>query len=57
MNSENSKAYYLHSLVLNTTHKIDLRREARVASSNLSIYYIRKNIKYRTKAINPIYRN
>ena len=43
MNSENSKTYKPHVLILNLTDKIALRR--RITSSILSIYYILKNIK------------
>ena len=43
MNSENSKTYKLHVLILNLTDKIDLRK--RVASSILSIYNALKNMK------------
>ena len=46
MNSENSKSSKPQVLILNLTDKIDLRRgEKSVALSNLSIYYIWKNIK------------
>ena len=45
-NSENSKTFRLHVLILNFTDKIDLRRgEKSVALSNLSIYYTWKNTK------------
>ena len=44
MNSENSKTSKPHVLIL--TDKLDLRRcEKSIALSNLSIYYIWKNIK------------
>ena len=44
MNSENSKNSSLHSLVLNLTDKIDLKRgDAPVASSNLSILPCKEN--------------
>ena len=46
MNSENSKTSKPHLSILNLTDKIDLRRgENSFALSNLSIYYILKNIK------------
>ena len=40
MNSENSKISDPHSLLLNLTDKIDLRRKNKyITLSNLSIYY------------------
>ena len=46
MNSKNSKISDPHRLLLNLTHKIDLRRKYKyIALSNLSIYYTWKNIK------------
>ena len=46
MNSENSKTSKLHVLILKLTNKLDLRiGEKIIALSNLSIYYIWKNIK------------
>ena len=46
MNLEKSKTSKPHVLTLNLTDKIGLRRgEKIVALSNLSIYYIWKNIK------------
>ena len=46
MNSENSKTYEPHVLILKLTHKLDLRRgEKNVALSKLSICYTWKNIK------------
>ena len=40
MNSENSKTYDPHRLLLNLTDKITLKRSDKyVALSNLSIYY------------------
>ena len=46
MNSENSKTSEYHVLVLKLTDKLDLRRSQKsVALSDLSIYYIWKNIK------------
>ena len=57
MNSENSKTSDSHRIILNLTNKIDkidLRRKDKyVALSNLSIYYIWKNVKesYKKKNI------
>ena len=46
MNSENSKTFKPHVLTLKPTNKLDLRfDEKAIALSNLSIYYIWKNIK------------
>ena len=46
MNPENSKTSELHILILKITDKLDLRRgEKIIALSNLSIYYIWKNMK------------
>ena len=46
VNSENSKISDIHSLLLNVTDKINLkRRDEYVTLSNLSIYYTWKNIK------------
>ena len=46
MSSENSKTSKPHGLILNLTDKINLRRrEKSIALSNLSIYYIWRNIK------------
>ena len=46
MNSENSKTSMLHVLTLKLTSKLDLRLgEKVIALSNLSIYYIWRNIK------------
>ena len=46
MNSENSKTSKPHVLTLKLTNKLDLRLgEKVIALSNLSIYYVRKNIK------------
>ena len=46
INSENSKTYEPHVLILNLTDKLNLRRgEKSIALSNLSIYYTWKNIK------------
>ena len=45
-NSDNSRAFESHVLLLKLTGKLDLRRgQKSVASSNLSIYYTWKNIK------------
>ena len=47
MNSENSRTSEYHVAVLKLTDKLDLRKSKKsVALSNLSIYYIWKNIKY-----------
>ena len=43
MNSENSKTSKPHVLILKLTNKLDLRKV--IALSNLSIYYMWKNIK------------
>ena len=46
MDSENSRTSEYHVLVLKLTNKLDLRRgQKTVALSNLSIYYMWKNIK------------
>ena len=46
INSEISKTFDPHGLVLNLTDKVDLRRKAKyIAISTLSIYYTWKNIK------------
>ena len=46
MNSENSKTSDPHRLLINLSDKINLKRSDKyVALSNLSIYYIWKNIK------------
>ena len=46
MNSENSKTFDTHRILLNLTDQTNLtRRDKYVASSNHSIYYIWKNIK------------
>ena len=46
MNSENSKTSEPYILILKLTNKLDLRRgEKSIALSNLSIYYIWKNIR------------
>ena len=46
MNSENSKMFEPHILILKLTDELDLRRGGKIiALSNLSIYYTWKNIK------------
>ena len=46
MNSENSETSKLYVLILKLTNKLDLRiGEKTIVLSNLSIYYIWKNIK------------
>ena len=46
INSEISKTFDPHRLVLNLTDKVDLRRKDKyIAISTLSIYYTWKNIK------------
>ena len=46
MNSENSKTSDHHRLLLNLTDRINLKRSDNYVSlSNLTIYYIWKNIK------------
>ena len=46
VNSENSKIFDSHRLLLNLTDKVGLRRKDKyIALSNLSIYYTWKNIK------------
>ena len=46
MNPENSKTSDPHTLLLNLTDKIDIRRKDKyIALLNLSIYYTWKNIK------------
>ena len=46
MNSENSKTSEPYVLIIKLTDKLNLRRcEKSIALSNLSIYYIWKNIK------------
>ena len=46
MNSKNRKKSDLHRLLLNLTDKIELtRKDEYIALSNLTIYYISKNIK------------
>ena len=46
LNSENSKTFDTHRLLLNFLDKINLNRKDKYATlSNLSIYYTWKNIK------------
>ena len=46
MSSENSRTSKYHVLILKLTDKLDFRRGGKsIALSNLSIYYIWKNIK------------
>ena len=46
MNSENSKTSAPYAFILKLTDKLDLRRgEKSIVLSNLSIYYIWKNIR------------
>ena len=46
MNSENTKTSKLHVLILKPTNKLDFKiGEKAIALSNLSIYYMWKNIK------------
>ena len=46
MNSENSRTFEYHVLILKLTDKLDLGRgEKSITLSNLSIYYTWKNIK------------
>ena len=46
MNSENSKTFEQHVLILNLTDKLDLRRgEKSISLSSLSIYCTWKNIR------------
>ena len=53
MNSENSKTYDPHRLLLNLSDEINLKRSDKyVALSNISIYYTWENIKNHTKTIN-----
>ena len=50
MNSKNSKTSDPHSLLINLTDKIDLKRKDKYISlSNLTIYYTWKNIKMSCK--------
>ena len=56
MNSKNSKTSEPHRLLLNLADKTSLKRSDKyVALSNLSMYYIWKNIKSHTKTINLKY--
>ena len=50
MSSKNSKISDMQGLILNFADKINLKRSDKyVLSSNLSIYYYWKNIKYKFK--------
>ena len=50
LNSENSKKSDPHRLLLDLSHKINLKRSDKyVALSNLTIYYTWKNIKWSYK--------
>ena len=56
MNSENSKTFDPHRILLNLTDKINLQRSDKyVALANLSIYYTWKTIKSHSKIINSKY--
>ena len=51
MNSENSKTFDTHRILLNLTDQTNLkRRDKYVASSNHSIYYIWKNDEFKILA-------
>ena len=53
MNSEKSKTFEPHVLILKSTNILDLRRgEKNIALSNLKIHYTWKNIKSSYKTIN-----
>ena len=46
INSENSKTFKAHILMLKLTNKLDLRRGEKIITlSNLNIYYSWKNLK------------
>ena len=50
MNSENSKTSHPHKLLLNVSHKIDLKSSGKyVALSNISILYMKKILKSHTE--------
>ena len=50
MNTENSKTNEPHKFVFNLSQKLDLRRSNKhVALQNLSIYYMRKNVRKQHK--------
>ena len=52
MNSENSRTFEYHVLVLKLTGKLDLRRgQKSISLSNVSIYFTRNNIKNSYKNI------
>ena len=56
MNSENSRTFEYHVLVLELTDRLDLKRSQKsVALSNLSIYYDEKTKKANTIIINLKY--
>ena len=56
MNSEYSKTWKPHVLILKLTDKIDLRRDEKsIALSNLNIYYTWKNMKNHVTIINLKY--
>ena len=56
MNSENSKTFDPHRILLNLTDKINLQRSDKyVALEKLSIYYTWKTIKSHSKIINSKY--
>ena len=56
MNSEYSKTWKPHVLILKLTDKIDLRRDEKsIALSNLNIYYTWKNMKNHVTIINSKY--
>ena len=58
MNSENSRTYEYHVLVLRLADNLDLKRsQESVALSNLSIYYTWKNVKssYNNDSIKRLY--
>ena len=53
MNSEYSKTWKPHVLIIKLTDKIDLRRDEKsIALSNLNIYYTWKNMKNHVTIIN-----
>ena len=52
MNSENSRTFEYHVLVLKLTGKLDLRRcQKSISLSNVSIYFTRNNVKNSYKNI------
>ena len=53
MNSKSTKTSHTHTLLVNLSNKINLKKSDKyVPLSNLSIYYTWKNVKGHTKAIN-----